>query len=137
MCEVDLVTPAQVEEALEMQCQEGEKVVEILVRLGYIDWDKFLHFLSNTIRTPSIKLANCDFHRDVLRLLPRELAVKHEAVPVDKLSYLLTVGMVCPLDCHAVRAMADHTGLRVKPLLCSIHDLRAAIEKCYRNPEDN
>ncbi len=136
LCEVEVVTGVQVEEALDIQRKQGGKLVETLVRLGYMDWDVFLHFLSNTMRTPSIKLANCNLLRDVLKLLPRELAEKHEAIPIDKLSCLLSVGMVCPLDCHAVRAMADHTGLRVKPLLCSVHEFRAAIGKHYRQPQN-
>lgn len=135
LCDAELVTKAQVQEALEVQRNQGGKLVETLVQLGYIDWDIFLQFVSNTIRTPSVNLTNCHFLRDVLNLLPRELVEKHEAIPIDKMSYLLTVAMVCPLDCHAVRAMAAHTGLRVKPLLCSAHELRASIRKYYPRPQ--
>ncbi len=54
LCEADVITPAQVAEALETQRKQGGKLVEILVGLGYMDWDIFLQFLSNTTRTPSI-----------------------------------------------------------------------------------
>jgi HD-like signal output (HDOD) protein len=129
-----LVTTDQVNEALEVQKQHGGKLVGILINLGYLDETTFLEFLAQHSRVPNINIANYEIRRDIVALVPAELARKHELLPIDKLGRLLTVAMVCPLDQATLDELSQTTGLKIKPVLCSAADVRDGINRYYAQP---
>jgi len=132
-----LVTEEQVNEALEVQKNQGGKVVGILINLGYLDEDTFLQFLARNSGVASINIENYEIGKEIVGLVPAEFAQKHELVPIDKLGRLLTVAMVCPLDQATLEELTTITGLKIKPVLCSAADVRQAIERYYAEPEDD
>ncbi len=132
-----LVTKEQVNEALNVQRNQGGKVVGILINLGYLDEDTFLQFLARNSGVASINIENYEIRKEIADLVPAEFAQKHELLPIDKLGKLLTVAMVCPLDQATLDELTEVTGLKIKPVLCSAADVRQAIEKYYVEPEDD
>jgi len=129
-----LITEKQLEEALKMQGSHGGKVVENLVALGYLDLRTFVTFLAKQPGVASIDISNYEVPRELASLIPREFAYKHEVFPIDKLGRLLTVGMACPLDSATIQHLEEITGLKVKPVLCSVTDITATIRRYY--PDD-
>ncbi len=131
LVDAGLVDSHQLDEGLSAQQQRGTKIVETLITLGYLTAESFVEFLAKQPGIASIDLSKYEIPRELIALIPRELALKHEMFPIDKLGKLLTVGMVCPLDTATVKQIETATGLRVKPLLCSPNDIRSAIERYY------
>ena len=123
------------DEALQVQRNNGGKVVEVLVSLGHLKIDDFINFLSRQPGIASIDLVHYQIPRTITELIPKELAVKHEVFPIVKMGKLLTIGMACPLDSATIAHIEEATGLRVKPILCSQHDIRIAIKNYY--PSDD
>jgi len=136
LVEAGLVTLDQVEAALRLQREKGGKTVENLVALGFLSVDGFVQFQKARPGMPSLDLANYSLPKEVIRLVPREFAVQHHLVPIDKMGRALTVGMSYPLDQPALDALEKLTGLRPRPVLCSMDDIRAAIEKYYDAPKE-
>lgn len=136
LVDAGLVTKAQVEAALLLQRDKGGKTVENLVALGYLSVEEFVQFQKSRPGMPSLDLANYSLPMDVIGLVPREFAVKHQLVPIDKLGRALTVGMSYPLDQPALDALEKLTGLRPRPVLCSSDDIHAAIQKYYDTPKE-
>ncbi|NUM56049.1 MAG: HDOD domain-containing protein [Candidatus Hydrogenedentes bacterium] len=134
LVDAGLVDMNQLNEGLNIQQQRGTKIVETLITLGYLTAEAFVQFLAKQPGIASIDLSKYEIPRELISLIPREMAVKHELFPIDKLGKLLTVGMVCPLDSATVKQIESTTGLRVKPLLCAPNDIRAAIERYYPAP---
>jgi HD-like signal output (HDOD) protein len=134
LIQAELITSKQLEGALDVQAKEGGKVVETLIRLGHLDTDSFVQFLARQPGVASIDLASYHVDRELINLIPREFATKHEVFPIDKLGRLLTVGMVCPLDTTAINELSEITGLRIKPVLCPAKSIRGAIARYY--PQD-
>jgi HD-like signal output (HDOD) protein len=130
-----LVDLNQLNEGLNIQHQRGTKIVETLITLGYLTAESFVQFLAKQPGIASIDLSKYEIPRELISLIPREMAVTYELFPIDKLGKLLTIGMVCPLDTATVKQIEATTGLRVKPLLCAPNDIRAAIERYYPAPE--
>ena len=130
------VTAEQVERALKVQETKRERLVNILIDFGYLSEESFLEFLSTIPGTASVELARCEIEEPVLDLVPRELAVELELVPLGKIRNLLTVAMVCPLDETGREKLENATGLRVKPVLCSRSAVYRALDRYYRKPED-
>lgn len=126
-----LITEGQLHEALELQRGQGGRVVEKLIRLGYISAKAFATFLAHQPGVSSIVLSNCRVRKELLSLIPRDFAASRQVFPIDRLGKLLTVGMVCPLDEGTINELQELTGLRVKPMLCSPESIKTAIERHY------
>lgn len=131
MVDAGVITPAMLDEALELQRDRGTKIVETLIQLGHITIDEFVNFLSRQPGVASLDLRRYHVSSAIVNLIPRDLAVKHEIFPIDRLGRLLTLGMACPLDSKTVSEIQESTGLRVKPILCSPLDIREAIDHYY------
>jgi HD-like signal output (HDOD) protein len=131
-----LITPSQLQEALDKQRTDGGKIVENLIALEYLDTQTFVRFLSRQPGMASIDLLNYTIPADVVRLIDREFALKHQIVPIDKMGRDLTVGMACPLDAATVAALEEKTGMKVRPLLVSMNDVRVALDNYYRRDDE-
>lgn len=131
LLEAGLITQGQLDEALREQKKSGKKVVEVLQDLGYINQAAFERFLARLPGIASLDLDKYQVPPELVELVPKELAIKHQVLPIDKLGKLLTVGMVCPLDTKTIEEIESRTGLRVKPILCSAEDLNASIKRYY------
>ncbi|MBL7646244.1 MAG: HDOD domain-containing protein [Candidatus Hydrogenedentes bacterium] len=131
-----LITPSQLQDALDKQRTDGGKIVENLIALEYLDTQTFVRFLSRQPGMASIDLLNYTIPADVVRLIDREFAIKHQIVPIDKMGRDLTVGMACPLDAATVAALEEKTGMKVRPLLVSMNDVRVALDNYYRRDDE-
>lgn len=131
LIEEGLVQRDQLEEALAKQKNTGMRIAETLMELGHLDRKAYEHFLSGQPGVASIDLENYNIPRDLINTIPRELAIRHQVFPIDKLGKLLTIGMACPLDSKTIEELQAHTGLRVKALLCSLESIEACIKEYY------
>jgi HD-like signal output (HDOD) protein len=135
-----IISEEQLQEALRKQVSEGGKIVENLMALGYLDTHTFVRFLSKQPGTASIDLLNYTIPAEVIALVDREFAIKHQLVPIDKMGRDLTVGMACPMDAATVKELEQKTGMKVRPLLVSMSDVRTALKNYYRDataPQDS
>lgn len=131
LVDAGLIERRQLEEALSVQAEKGGKLVQVLITLGFFEPSSFVRFLAQQPGVASIDLSNYEVSRDLIDLVPKEFALRHEVFPIDRLGKLLTVGMVCPLDSKTIGELETATGLRVKPILCSAEDVRRAINRYY------
>jgi putative nucleotidyltransferase with HDIG domain len=131
LVDAGLIQRQQLNEALKAQAAQGGKLVQILISLGYFEPKSFVNFLARQPGVASIDLSHYEVPRELVALVPKEFALKHEVFPIDRLGKLLTVGMVCPLDAQTIGELERNTGLRVKPILCSPEDVRKAIHRYY------
>lgn len=130
-----LITPSQLQDALDKQRAEGGKIVENLIALEYLDTQTFVRFLSRQPGMASIDLLNYTIPPDVIKLIDRDFALAHQILPIDKMGRDLTVGMACPLDAATVSALEEKTGMKVRPLLVSMSDVRVALDSYYGRQE--
>lgn len=130
------VAPEHVEEALAVKTAQGGKLYEILIRLGHLKAEDLHSLLSRQPGIAAVHLANIAMDRDMVTLLPHEIALRNFAFPIDRLGKLMTAAMVCPLDMEAIAEIQNHTGLSVKPVLCSLDDFYTVVEKYYHIKRD-
>ncbi len=126
-----LITPAQLEEALERQRQTGAKIVATLIALGHLEQSDFLRFLARQPGIASIHLSGYSIPFEIIKLVPAEFARTHEVIPMDILGSELTVGMTCPLDVTVIRELERLTGMRVSALLVAPEAIQSALVKYY------
>lgn len=114
------VTAAQLKEALAKKEREGGFLGRALVELGYIDQNTLISFLVKQCKIPHLNLLDYEIHEDLLTLIPKEVCLKHNLVPIDKLGRILTVAMVDPLDIEALEEIRGICpDLKIKPILCT------------------
>lgn len=126
-----LISREQLEGALEEQRKGGGKTFEILIRLGHLNKDALHEFLSRQPGVATITLANYKLERDLVDLIPKDLAIREKVLPIDRLGKLLTIAMACPTDIETVEQIQCVTGLKVKAMLCRLDDIEMAVEKLY------
>lgn len=136
LIEAGLITPGQLDEALKRQSDRGGKIVTVLMGLGYITADAFMRWLSKNRSAPSIDIMNYEVPREVVALVPKEIARGKELCPIDKMGSLLTVAMMCPFDTATIEELHQKTGLRIKPVLCSAEDIENAVRRYYPEKGD-
>ena len=125
------VEPAQLEEGLAMQKQEGMRLGSCLVRLGHITEGQLMEMLSQHFGVPSVDLAQMDVDPGVLKIIPADIARKYTILPVSKAGATVTLAMIDPTNVFAMDDVKFMTGYRVEPVVTSETALRAAIEEHY------
>ena len=134
LVEANCITAQQLDEALAEQKKNGGKTFEILLRLGYLDKARLHEVLSKQAGIATIDLARVTLDKELAGLVPREMALEHLVLPIDKLGKLLTVAMACPLDVATISGLEASTGLKVKAMLCRYDDIQTAVQKHYPDP---
>jgi chromosomal replication initiator protein DnaA len=126
LVEEGYISVGQLEEALKKKDAEGGFLGQALIELRYIDQSTLINFLVKQCKIPHISLADYVVSDNLLEYLPKEICMKYNCLPIDKLGRILTVAMVDPFDTEAIeaitRALPD---VRIKPILCNWMDFNA------------
>jgi type IV pilus assembly protein PilB len=125
------ITPDQLEEALSAQQAEGGRVGTHLVKMGFIDDDDLVEFLSQRYGVPAINLGEVEVDESIISIIPAEVARKYTILPVSKAGAKLTIAMVDPTNVIAMDDVKFMTGYNVEPVVASDSSLRASIDQYY------
>jgi type IV pilus assembly protein PilB len=96
--EADLITPAQLTEALSLQRTYGERLASVLVR-QHILTEKFaVTYLGRQLGVPPVDLSKTEIELTLLDMVPLELCERHLVFPVRFEGTRLQLAMADPLD---------------------------------------
>jgi len=130
-----LIEPEDLERALEIQRERGEKIGKILVDLGFVAMRDVLSALSEQLSVP---LAALDSPPPVTPetegLAPRFMR-QCRFLPLAMHDSTLTIAMADPLDFETLSAVRGFTGLKVQPALAGEQEILDAIDKYYGEAE--
>ena len=131
-----MLTQAQLDDALSRPRTEGERIGGVLCRLGFVTETVLTQTLSQQLSVPWVSLYHVDFSRQLLNLVPHELAELHTLVPVfvrksKKSGEVLYVATDDPTNDAALEAIHQFAGLPVRAMLASRSDIKAAIRVYY------
>ena len=130
----NLIDEVQMQIALAAQKQNGKRFGSTLVDLNFIDENVLAAFLSKQIDVPCISLLRVDVSRNVLRRIPRPLAIECRAVPIRMDGDRLEVAMVDPSDIDAIDRIEKAAGMTITPLIAPQSSIETVIAKFY--PEE-
>jgi len=126
-----LLTAEQLEMALGAQQGERDRLGAVLVRLGMLQEDALLGFLSGQYNVPAVDVSQLEVDAEVLRLVPGPLAEKLDVLPIQRSGQILTLAMADPTNVLALDDVAFMTNLQIDPVLASEGALRLAIARLY------
>jgi len=125
-------------EALRLQKDEGGKrrLGQVLVEHGFVDETQLTQVLGRQLAVPWVSLYHVDFSRQLLNLVPREVAEGYGLIPVyvrhvRGQGETLYVATDDPTNDEGLRRVGAYAGLPVRPMIASASDIRAAIRVYY------
>ena len=131
LVEAGLITREQLQEALEVQKQDNERLGTILVKLGYLTEEEITSFLSKQYGIPAVNLEHFEISEDVIKRIPSDIARKYMLIPITRTGSTLTVAMADPTNIYALDDIKFLTGLNVEPVVASELSIKKAIDKYY------
>ena len=126
-----IVTPEDLNKAIEEQKRFGGELSRILLKLKMVAEDQLSVVLSEALQLPLINLNLFRIDPSLLKLIPKETAEKNLLIPISRLNDQLTIAMVDPLDMLTVDNIKAMTSLSVSIVLARPKEMRAAIERSY------
>jgi general secretion pathway protein E len=131
LLERQLITTEDLERALDLQKERGEKIGKILVDAGFAAARDVLGALSEQLRIPLVSIEGPPaVSPETEKLSPRFLR-QFRCLPVALQDSSLTLAMADPLDFETLAAVRTFTGLRVDPVLAPEQEIVDAVDKYY------
>ena len=135
MIEKGVLAADDLERALEIQKERGDKLGKILTDLGFVAPREVLAALSEQLEIPLV--SSQDFPAvlpDLERITPRYMRQFH-FVPLTLENDLLTLAMGDPLDFETAATVRSVTGFEVAAVLSAEQEILDAIDKHYGEEE--
>lgn len=130
-----LLSADELDRALELQKERGDKLGRILVDLGFVAQRDVLNALAEQLQLPVAAIAGPPPVTPETERLPARFLRQARAVPVRIEDSTLVLAMADPLDFETLRAAQTATGLKVRPELALESEIHDALEKHYAADE--
>jgi len=126
-----LITKAQLDKALEEQKRTGGLIGSNLIKLGYINEQDLLHFLSKQFGFPTVDLTKLEVTADLLKLVPLEVVEKHNVLPVSREGSTLVIATSDPTNYLVIDDIKFLTGYNIDVVVAEETTLRDSINRYY------
>jgi type IV pilus assembly protein PilB len=132
-----LIGTDELEKAKEQFDKEGGFLGTYLVKLGIMGEEEITSFLSEHFNVPLVSLFEFQIDEDLVKLIPQNLALKHNIFPVERKGTTgLKVAMLDPSNMVSLNDIKFITGLDIEPVVCAESEMRTAHEQFYKAEED-
>lgn len=132
LIEAKLISPAQLESALERQRAWGGRLGTNLIMTRALDEQSLLRFLAKKTGIAEVDLSNVMMTAEMLRLIPQKIAEQYNVVPVAmKDKNTIVAAFADPTDLAAVDEVRFVAGRQVFPVIATLSNIRDAINRFY------
>lgn len=125
----------QLNSALSFQRQLGGRLGASLIRLGYLDEETLLQFLSEQYSLTRVDLNNQVIDPKILKLIPVEKALEHSLIPYAvkavKGAEQLYIATSDPTNVAVLDEVRAISGMVVQTAIAGEDTIIAAIKRCY------
>ena len=133
-----VLSEAALAEVLERQKADRRRLGDLLAERNLVEPRRLAQILSYQLSCPWLSLSNVDLARDLIALVPRDLAIKHTLVPVhlrekNGTTYLY-VATHDPTDEPALAEVAEAVKMPVRPMVAITYEIRQALTRYYGAP---
>ncbi len=126
------ITAKQLDEALQYQKKHGGRLGSILVRLGYIEEDTILSFLSRIHHFPAVDISKNPPDPKVIEQIPYEVVKRYMAFPLRIEDDTLHVTMVEPTDTGMVENLQAELKMSLSLAVSSERNIIEAYRTYYK-----
>src|SRR5438067_3308186 len=119
LIEDGLLLPNQLEEAVNIQKNEGGRLLKILTDREFVTEQDMAFSMGRCLNTPPVNLAKLRVPDDVMSLVPRDMAKANKLVPIARLNGKLFVAMADPTNVLAVDDLKRRVHLEIVPMIAT------------------
>jgi general secretion pathway protein E len=131
LIERKLISEEDLERALELQKERGDKLGKTLVDMGFVAMRDVLAALADQLGVPLVAVDGPpSVSTETEALSPRFLR-QSRCLPVGRDDHTVTLAMADPLDVETIAAVRKCTGLKVNIVLAAEQEVLDAIDKYY------
>lgn len=91
-----LITPEQLNEAVEEHQKTGDRIGTTLVKLGMVTEDVLVEFIAKQFQVPQVNVAKLAIPKDVMSIIPLDVTQKYHAVPFGLMGNTLNIAIADP-----------------------------------------
>src|SRR4026207_624338 len=129
LIELGLITPEQLETALDEHQKTPKALGRVLIDLGMIQEADLVRALAEQVGLEFVALTDTQIDPASTALLPEALARRYRALPIGDRDGKLLVAMSDPANVYALDDIRTITGRDVQPVVATSADVEAAIAK--------
>jgi len=131
LIERGVINHEQLTLSLEHQKEHKGLLGEILVELNFATEADIVQALTCQYGFPYLPLSNYEIGADIISTVSKEICIKGQVIPVDKIGKNLSLAMSNPLNVDAAEEVERATGCVVQAFVCTMTDLKQSIKKYY------
>src|SRR5579871_5353829 len=131
LIERKLITAEDLERALELQKERGDKLGKTLVDMGFIAMRDVLAALAEQWDVPLVTIDGPPAVSPETETLSPRFLRQFRCLPVGREDHTLTLAMADPLDVETIAAVRNCTGLSVNSVLAPEQEILDAIDRYY------
>jgi len=128
----ELLTAAQLDEALGLQKSTGRKLGRIFIDKGWLSEMQIAQALSRQLGVPCLDLSRRAVRPEVARLLPETQARRMRVLPLEETAAGVTVGMSDPSDITTCDEVSRLIKREIVVVVVADSQLMTAIDAAYR-----
>ena len=129
LIELGMITPEQLEQALEEHRRTPKSIGRVLIDLGMIKEGDLVRALAEQVGLEFVDLSDHPVDPTATTLLPEALARRYRAIPIGERDGKLLVAMSDPANVYALDDIRTITNRDVQPLVATAADVEQAIQK--------
>lgn len=126
-----LLTEEQLKQAVAGHKQNNMKLGQFLVREGIVSGAQIVDLVSRQLKLKKYRPDIYPVDVELSKIIPLDIAKKHQVVPICKNRFLLTIAMADPLDISALDTIEVLTNTEVEAVICTDQDLNHLISSIY------
>ena len=89
------------------------------------------HLLSEGLGMPPIDIARLKIDPAVVKIIPLDISVKYQIIPISRMGDNLTLAMADPLNIFVIDNVKALTGLNITPIIARSTQIQQTIERYY------
>lgn len=131
LVEQGVITPLELDEALQRQRLTGDLLGRVLVSMGLCDEQDIVEALGVQSGMERVDLTKMKIREEVIRKVPPDVARFYNIVPVREQDGMLVVAMADPLNIRVLDDIRQIVGCDVRGAISNHNDVAAALKTNY------
>jgi type IV pilus assembly protein PilB len=127
----NLLTKEQLRDARAEAKGSGDRLGAQITKMGLLDESELAEFVAKQYGVPSINIDEFEIDRAVIELVPEEVAMKHNVIPVNRAGSTLILATSDPSNIFALDDIKFLTGYNIQAVVASEEAIRRAIDRYY------
>ena len=132
----NVISPAQLDQALLQQQSNGRKLGRILIENNVISERRLSELLSQQLNLPFIELKHFNVNPEIVNQLPEAQARRFRALILEDRGTSLLVGLSDPTDLYAYDELSRLLGREISLAIVNESSLLEVIDRIYRRTDE-